>query len=280
MTGERTHEPPAATYTMGYSDEFQKLLGRRNAAANAAHLLPHLHAGLRVLDFGCGPGTISMGLAEAVAPGELHGIDMEESQVELARTAAVAGGQENAFFRAGDVSELPFEDDSFDVAHCHAVLMHVPNTEAVLAEVKRVLKPGGIVSSREMIGDSTFFEPETGDLAGAMETFLKLIQANGGHPQMGKELKRVLLDAGFSDIRAGASFEPYTTTEDVHFFHGFSSGWFFSPGTVEVVVKHGLASREQVDDWRRMLDEWRDSPAAMAAIAWGEAIARKPSAPE
>ena len=93
---------------------------------------------------------------------------------------------------------------------------------------------------------------------------------------MGKELNRVLLEAGFSGIRAGASFEAYTTTEDVHFFHGFASGWFFSPATVDVIVKHGLASREQIDDWRRMLDEWRDSPGAMAAIAWGEVIARNP----
>ena len=276
MNGEETREPPAPTYTMGYSDEFQKLLDRRNAAANAAHLLPLLRPGLRVLDFGCGPGTISMGLAKAVAPGELRGVDMEESQVEMARAAAAAGGHDNAFFRTADVTDLPFEDDAFDVAHCHAVLMHVPDTQAVLAEVKRVLKPGGIVSSREMIGDSTFFEPETGDLSGAMETFLKLLQANGGHPQMGKELNRVFLDAGFSDIRAGASFEPYTTSADVHFFHGFASGWFFSPATVDVVLKHGLASREQIDGWRRMLDEWRDSPGAMAAIAWGEAIVRNP----
>jgi ubiquinone/menaquinone biosynthesis C-methylase UbiE len=275
MNGTRTPEAPTPAYTMGYSDEFQKLLGRRNAASNAAHLLPHLKAGLRVLDFGCGPGTISMGLAKAVHPGELQGIDMEESQVEMARAAAAAGGHDNASFRTGDVTALPFEDDSFDAAHCHAVLMHVPDTRAALAEVKRVLKPGGIVSAREMIGHATFFEPEVEDLSGAMETFLKLLQANGGHPRMGSELLRVLLEAGFSDIRAGASFEPYTTTEDVHFFHAFASGWFFAPGTVDVIVKHGLASREKIDGWRRMLDEWRDAPGAMAAIAWGEATARK-----
>ena len=276
MTGNNNPESPAPTYTMGYSDEFQKLLARRNATNNAAHLLPLLRPGLRVLDFGCGPGTISVGLASAVAPGELHGIDMEPSQIEMARAAAAAGGHDNAFFRTGDVTGLPFDDDSFDVAHCHAVLMHVPDTRAVLAEVKRVLKPGGIVSARDMIGGSTFFEPEVGDLAGAMETFLKLLQANGGHPRMGSELKRVFLEAGFSDIRAGASFEPYTTAEDVHFFHAFASGWFFSPETVDVIVKHGLASREKIDAWRRMLDEWKDSPGAMAAIAWGEATARKP----
>ena len=61
----------------------------------------------------------------------------------------------------GDVTDLPFDDDSFDVAHCHAVLMHVPDTPAVLAEVKRVLKPGGIIASREAIISSSFSTPAT-----------------------------------------------------------------------------------------------------------------------
>ena len=147
-----------SSYTMGYSEEFLQLLHRRNADRNAAYLLPHLRPGLRVLDFGCGPGTISVGLARAVEPGELHGIDMEESQINLARSAAGAGGHGNTTFHVGDVTDLPFEDDYFDVAHCHAVLMHVPDTEAVLFEVKRVLKPGGVVASREMFVESSFLE--------------------------------------------------------------------------------------------------------------------------
>ncbi len=123
-------------YTMGYTEEFLQLLARRSAQNSAAHLLPHLKSGQRLLDFGCGPGSISVGLATAVAPGELHGIDMEESQVMMARAAAKAGGHDNATFHVGDATALPFDDDYFDVAHCHAVLMHVPATQATLAEVK------------------------------------------------------------------------------------------------------------------------------------------------
>ena len=67
------------TDTMGYSDEFLALLKRRNAESVAFHLLPRLKPGLRVLDHGCGPGTISVGLARAVEPGELHGVDIEVS---------------------------------------------------------------------------------------------------------------------------------------------------------------------------------------------------------
>ena len=276
MTDDRTPDTPTSIYTMGYSDEFQKLLSRRSAATNAAHLLPYLEPGLRVLDFGCGPGTISVGLAKAVEPGELHGIEMEASQIEMARAAASAGGHDNAVFQTGDVTDLPYEDGSFDVAHCHALLMHVPDTQATLAEVRRVLKPRGIVSSRELISASSFFEPELDDLRGAWTTFSNLLEANGGHPQMGKELKRTFLEAGFSDIHASTSFESYSTTEDIDFLHGFSIGWFFSPDTVEAATKHGLASQEQFDGWRRMLDQWKDTPGAFAALAWGEAIGRKP----
>ena len=118
-----TEQP--SEYTMGYDENFQQLLRRRSAGSHAAYLLPHLKPGHRVLDFGCGPGTISVGLAKAIEPGELHGIDMEESQINIARAAAQAGGHANATFHVGDVTALPFEDNSFDAAHCHAVLMHV-----------------------------------------------------------------------------------------------------------------------------------------------------------
>ena len=272
MNSNKTQDASTATYTMGYSDDFQRLLRRRNAGSSAAHLLPHLEPGMRVLDFGCGPGTISVGLAEAVSPGELFGVDMEASQIEIARAAAEAGGHRNATFQTADVTDLPFEDDSFDVAHCHAVLMHAPDTVAVLAEVRRVLKPGGIISSREMFVDSSFLEPSMRD---GWETFAKLIEANGGHPQIGRELKRLFIEAGFRDISASVSFEPFSTDEDIDFLHGFITAWFFSPDTVSAATKYGIATLEQFDDWRRELDEWRDTPGAIAAFAWGEVIGRK-----
>ncbi len=260
-------------YVMGYGEEFQKLLRRRSAEVDAKHLLPRLKPGMRVLDFGCGPGTISMGLARAVEPGELHGVDMEESQIEIARNAASAGGHKNATFQKGDVTDLPFEDNFFDVAHCHAVLMHVPDTEAVLSEVKRVLKPGGIISSREMFVDSCFFEP---DVDGGWATFAKLISANGGHPQMGKKLKLLFSEAGFLDIDSSVSFQPYSTPEDIEFLNDLVIGWFFSPSTVSAAVKFGLATQKQFDDWRLMLESWKSAPGAIAGFAWGETIGRKP----
>ena len=163
MNEKITASPSPTTYTMSYSDKFQLLLSRRNATNNAAHLFLHLKPGLRVLDFGCGPGTISMGLAKTIEPGELHGVDMEASQVEMIQAVAQAGGHRNMTFQTCDVAGLPFDDDYFGAAHCCAVLLHIPDTQAALAEIRRVLKPGGPISNREMIGSSTLFEPVIDD---------------------------------------------------------------------------------------------------------------------
>ena len=268
--------PATPDYTMGYSEEFLQLLDRRSAETHAAYLLPHLKDGDRVLDFGCGPGTITVGLARAIEPGEVHGIDMEESQIAMARSAAEAGGHDNATFHVGDVTALPFEDNSFDVAHSHAVLMHVPDTAAVLSEVKRVLKPGGIVASREMFVESSFLEPGDENVDAAWATFSRLLAANGGHPQMGKELRNKFQQAGFSDVRVGGSFTFFGTDEDVAFLHKFIMDWFYSPNVIEAATKYGLATHEQFDTWKQGLDDWKKAAGACGAFAFGEVIASKP----
>ncbi len=263
-------------YTMGFSEQFLEALRRFTAATNAARLLPYLRPGLRVLDFGCGPGTISVGLAKAVHPGEMHGIDMEESQIELARRVAEAGGHSNAIFHVGDVTDLPFEDGFFDAAHCHTVLMHVPDTRAVLAEVKRVLKPGGILACREMMCGSSFTHPEFGVLRKAWDMFEDILAADDGHPQMGKDMKGHILEAGFTNIRVTASSDTYSAPPDVAFIHSFANQWFLSPEITEAAIKYGAATEELCDRIRVAYDKWKDHPGAVAALAFDEAVANKP----
>ena len=266
----------AQSYTMGYSEEFLQLLDRRSAHSHAGYLLPHLKRGDKVLDFGCGPGTITVGLAKTVEPGEAHGIDMEESQIDLARAAAGAGGHTNATFHVGDVTALPFEDGFFDAAHCHAVLMHVPDTAAVLSEVMRVLKPGGLVGCRELFVSSCFLEPTDPRVPQAWNVFAGLLSANGGHPQFGKELNGVFVRSGFWDVRTSASFDYFGAAEDVAFLRAFIDDWFYSPEVVAAVAKYGFATQEQLDNWREALDEWKVAPGACGGLSFGEVLARKP----
>ncbi len=271
-------DPASATpdYTMGFSEEFLQALRRYTAETQAGHLLPYLKPGQRILDFGCGPGTISAGLAKAVEPGELHGVDMEESQIDLARSVAKAGGHDNATFHAGDVTELPFEDGFFDVAHCHNVLTHVPDTLTALSEVKRVLKPAGIVSAREMICESCFTHPDFGVIRKAWDMFEDLLAADEGHPQMGKDMKAHFLKAGFTDIRVTASFDTYCTPEDVAFIYSFAQLWFLSTEITEAAIKYGASTEKLCNDIRIAYEKWKDHPGAICAVAYGEVVAFKP----
>lgn len=263
-------------YTMGYSDEILKTQLRATAENNAAFLLPHLSPGLRLLDFGCGPGTISVGLARAVAPGEMHGVDMDASMIELARSVANSQSQDNAIFHVGDVTDLKFEDNFFDVAHCRSVLMHVPDTAAVLSEVRRVLKPGGIIACREMICESAFTHPDFDIMRRSWEMFEDLVQADDGHPQMGKDMKGHILKAGFVDVRMNASFSIYSSPEEIDSIHRLISQWLLSSEVQEAAMKYGASSSRLVNDLKVAYDRWKEDPGALFSFAYGEAIANKP----
>jgi ubiquinone/menaquinone biosynthesis C-methylase UbiE len=80
----------------------------RTADRQAAFVLPHLRPGMDLLDVGCGPGTITLGLAQAVAPGHVTGIDHDSVHVEAATALAAERGVNNVTFQTGDALSLPF----------------------------------------------------------------------------------------------------------------------------------------------------------------------------
>ena len=205
---DNTQESSTPNYIVGYED-LPKIYRRRSAEKEAAYLLPHLKPGMRVLDIGCGPGSISAGLAAAVAPGEFHGIDMAQSQIEIAISVAQEAGLSNARFQVADALVLPFPDDHFDIVHCNAFLCHIPDSNAALAEMYRVLKPGGTLGSREPVFDLCFIEPDIGNLSRLYGICSAVFISNGGHPQMGKELGRRFSEAGFSSIEFAATVDSW-----------------------------------------------------------------------
>ncbi len=104
---------------------------------------------MNLVDCGCGTGSITVGLAEAIAPGEVTGIEISASDVDLARERVKISGHTNLRFEVADVYELPLPDESVDAAFFHAILDHLDNPVKALREAHRVLKPGGVVGARE-----------------------------------------------------------------------------------------------------------------------------------
>ncbi len=104
-------------------------------------------AGREVLDAGCGQGYGCRLLVEAGGAARCVGVDVDERTVDAARAAYGEGPKVE--FTTGDVTSLPFEDDSFDVVTCFETIEHVAAQAAAIGELARVLRPGGtlLVSS-------------------------------------------------------------------------------------------------------------------------------------
>lgn len=153
---------------------------RRTAATNARFLLPHLRPGMRLLDAGCGPGSITIGLAEAVAPGEVTGIDASDEAIASARRRAAEAGCAKMRFDVADVYGLPFEDGTFDAAFMHAVLQHLDDPVRGLREVRRVLKPGGVVGVADADHDGTIIFPDDPMLHRSFDVLARLRAQTAG----------------------------------------------------------------------------------------------------
>jgi ubiquinone/menaquinone biosynthesis C-methylase UbiE len=113
----------------------------------------HLQPDSRVLELGPGPGYFSVEITRELPRGGLVLFDLQREMLAKARRRLQRAGEANAAFVQGDGSRLPFRSGSFDVAFLVAVLGEVPDTAGCLRSLRRVLRPGGLLSISETVGD-------------------------------------------------------------------------------------------------------------------------------
>jgi arsenite methyltransferase len=156
--------------------------------------------GERIIDVGCGPGYYVAELAEAVGPsGLVAGVDQSGPMLDIARSRCE--GLANTQLAEGDAAALPHDDEAFDAALSVQVLEYVGDVPAALAEIRRVLRPGGRVVLWDVDWSTLSWhsaDPER------MARVLAAWDQHVAHPSLPPRLAPMLRAAGFVDVRMDA----------------------------------------------------------------------------
>jgi ubiquinone/menaquinone biosynthesis C-methylase UbiE len=258
-------------YSLRQDRAWDRFMETRKATREAAFLLPFLNSGMSLVDVGCGQGTITVDLAEILAPGRVVGFDPQEEQIDGARRLARQRGLTNVTFEIGDVYEPPVEPEAFDVAFSHMVFIHLPDPEKALESVKHIIKPGGLIATRER-GAHTHFGGSDVDAAERAARIIRATaEAASGSPygtRVGEVMNRLCRLAGLEVIAHTASMD---VTSDVSLYAGTLRGPFG-----QRVVASGMSTESDLKELATELDKWEADPDAFIARDAYEVVARKP----
>ena len=241
----------------------------RTVVDSAQFLLPRLESSLRLLDFGCGPGSITAGLAGHVAT--VVGVDSSPEAIGIARRDAAAP---NVEYLVASVYDLPLPDDSFDVAYAHQVLQHLGDPTAALSEVRRVLVPGGLVAVRDADFGSMIHHPHYQELDVWLDIYHQVARGNGGEPDAGRRLAGWVRRAGYENITATSSSWHYTTPEQRLWWARLWADRIRLPRFSNRAADLGLA--DAIGPIAAAWLHWAAEPDGWFAFVHGEVIASKP----
>jgi ubiquinone/menaquinone biosynthesis C-methylase UbiE len=258
-----------AVYTHGHHESVLRSHRWRTVENSAAYLMPHLRTGVRLLDVGCGPGTITSDFARRLVPGLVAGLDASAQVIAEARR-----DHPGVSFITSDLYQMGFPDAAFDIVHAHQVLQHLADPVAALKEMRRVTAPGGIVAVRDADYDAFTWYPGDSRLVRWLELYREIARANRGEPDAGRYLLSWARQAGFAEIDASASVWCFATPQDRDWWGSLWADRMTTSAIGKQAVREGRATQEELagmaDAWR----EWAAADDGWFAVLHGELICK------
>ncbi len=267
--------PDEPNYTLGHGHRLVTAFGRRTSEREAQFVLPQLKPGMELLDCGCGPGAITVGLAERVAPGRVVGIDISTDQFHVGRALASDRGVANVSFEPGDLSELPFDDATFDVVFAHGVLYHLSDPNSALQEMRRVLRDDGLIAIRDADEGGSLIAPLNPTLARFQEAIIEAWIWNGSDPFFGRRHRTLLREAGFEPVTFSASYDNYVTPAETRGLAKFTAELLRQQRMSGPLIDSGWTTAAELNELCRAFEEWGSTPDAFFARARCETVARR-----
>lgn len=166
-----------------------------------------LYGAKHILDVGYGTGAMINLFSGLLPEASFTGIDNSEKILDT-----VKGTDKIQFFH-GHADSLPFADESFDFVYTRLVLMHNPNPAAIIEEMTRVCKPGGVVCAVEIDDGTQVFHPFGFELSKFVNALIEFAKTNGTDRTMGRKLYSHFISAGLSDVKVITQTSDYAMQE-------------------------------------------------------------------
>ncbi|KAJ3039796.1 hypothetical protein HK097_002737 [Rhizophlyctis rosea] len=263
-------------YTHGHHQSVLTAHSHRTAQNSCAYLLPHIKPTHRILDIGCGPGTITLSLSTLIPHGHITGIDLPSAIESASGLLSSKPEVKNVSFQEGDVYNLAFEDETFDVVHAHQVLQHLSDPVRALKEMKRVLKKGGVLAARDTIYDAMCWFPQSEEMTRWRKIYSE-VASHSGNPQTGSHLHYYARLASFpsSKIQKSTSTWLFTGPEDIAWFSKSWADRTLASTTATTALEKGIATQQELqrisEGWRK----WGEDEDAWFSMVHGEVLCWK-----
>jgi SAM-dependent methyltransferase len=228
-----------------------------------------------VLDVGCGPGTITAGLARRVAPGETIGIDMSPGVIETAKALVNKESTDGLSFEVGNVYQPRFAADSFDAIFAHQVLQHLRRPSEALLCMRALLASDGVIGVREVDWGGTTFYPDNPGMRRFLDLYYELARRNGGEPNAGRHLRHWFREAGFAATRVSTSTTCYADAAATREWGETYAQRTLHSNIGDKALEYGLATRRELASIAAGWRAWGEDPDAFFCLSHTEVVAWK-----
>jgi ubiquinone/menaquinone biosynthesis C-methylase UbiE len=200
-----TTPDPNAVYPLGSSPGESERVYRQSEelARDSAALLDRigLRPGQAAIDLGCGPRGILELLAQRTSPGgRVIGVDADPAHVAMAAEFAARRGLPGVEVRNADARHTGLASSSFDLAHARTLLINVPDAAEVVAEMVRLVRPGGWVAAMEPDLELMLCYPPLAAVHRITAIFLEAFARHGADPRIGRKVAELFRQAGLDEV--------------------------------------------------------------------------------
>jgi ubiquinone/menaquinone biosynthesis C-methylase UbiE len=269
---------PNAVYALGSSSGESARLQRQadELAPDSSALLDRvgLRPGDRAIDLGCGPRGIIDVLSERVSPGgRVVGLDADPAHVAMASEFVADRALSDVEIVRADARHTGLPSGSFDLAHARTLLITVPEPAEVLAEMVRLVRPGGWVAGVEPDTETAICYPSHPPFQRLCEIFTVAFSRNGADPHIGRRMAELYRQAGLQDVTVAARAPVYPAG---HSRRSIRADLVRSMRPQ--ILDMGLADERELNELDAAVREHFDDPdtvvmAHLMFLAWG----RKPA---